>query len=62
MLIIQTQVQNQYYWCLKNEFNYTPVKIINGNQFPDGYGISELKYFINDFHQEVENEEALKVV
>ncbi len=53
-LLINKELQNQYYWCLKNEFNYTPVKIINGNLFPDGYEIKELKYFLNNFSEEME--------
>ena len=60
LMLINQQVQNQYYWCLKNKFNYTPVKIINGKQFPNGYEINELKYFINDFHYE--NEKSLQAV
>lgn len=51
-LIINKQLQNQYYWCLKNEFNYTPVKLINGNLFPEGYELKELKYFITHFSEE----------
>lgn len=43
------QIQEQYNWCLVNEFNYTPIKIINNNQFPTEYDIPELKFFINDF-------------
>jgi uncharacterized membrane protein len=61
-LLINKQLQNQYYWCLKNEFNYTPVKIINENLFPKGYEIDELKYFINDFQKEMENEKSLHAV
>ncbi len=61
-MLVNQQIQNQYYWCLKNEFNYTPVKLINGNLFPEKYEISELKYFINDFHQEIELENSLKAV
>lgn len=61
-MIVNQQMQNQYYWCLKNDFNYTPVKIINGNLFPEKYEISDLKYFITDFHQEIELENTLKVV
>lgn len=53
-LLVNKQLQNQYYWCLKNEFNYTPVKLINGNLFPDGYEIKELKYFMNNFSEEKE--------
>lgn len=62
LMLVNQQVQNQYYWCLKNEFNYTPVKIINGELFPDSYEINDLKYFMNDFQQEMEFEESLKVV
>jgi uncharacterized membrane protein len=61
-MLVNQQIQNQYYWCMKNEFNYTPVKIINGSLFPDTYEINDLKYFMNDFQQEVEYEEALKVI
>ncbi|WP_029271616.1 vitamin K epoxide reductase family protein [Flavobacterium sp. KJJ] len=49
---ISQNLQEQYDWCLKNEFNYTPVKIINGKQFPNGYELSDLKYFLNDFEEE----------
>lgn len=61
-MLVNQQIQNQYYWCLKNEFNYTPVKIINGNLFPEGYEIKELKYFINNFQEEIDIEKALKIV
>lgn len=61
-MFVNQQVQNQYYWCQKNEYNYTPIKIINGKQFPDDYEINELKYFINDFQQIAEMEESLKAV
>lgn len=61
-IIVNKQMQNQYYWCLKNDFNYSPVKIINGELFPENYEINELKYFINDFHQEIEMEETLQAV
>ena len=59
-LLINKQLQNQYYWCLKNEFNYTPVKIINNNLFPEGYEIKELKYFINNFLEEAELQNQLE--
>lgn len=47
------QMFQQYQWCLKNEFNYTPVKIVNDRLFPKAYEIKELKYFMNDFSSEV---------
>lgn len=59
-MIVNKQIQDQYYWCLKNQFNYTPVKIINEDLFPEGYEVSELKYFINDFQNK--NEKTLKAV
>ena len=48
------QIHQQYNWCLENEFNYTPVKTVNNKLFPNEYDISELKYFLNDFSQEKE--------
>ena len=48
------QIYQQYSWCLANEFNYTPVKIVNDKLFPNEYDISELKYFLNDFFKEKE--------
>lgn len=53
-IFVNEQIQNQYYWCLNNDFNYTPVKIINERQFPEAYEINELKYFLNDFQEEFE--------
>ncbi|WP_395058067.1 vitamin K epoxide reductase family protein [Flavobacterium sp.] len=51
---VNHQIHQQYNWCLENEFNYTPVKIINNKLFPNEYEISELKYFLNEFSQEKE--------
>lgn len=61
-LLTNKQLQNQHYWCLKNEFTHTPVRIINENLFPDEYEISDIKYFINDFQEEFKYEESLQVV
>lgn len=51
---VTQQLYQQYSWCLQNNFNYTPVKIINGKQFPNQYNISELRYFFSDFSKENE--------
>ncbi|CAM3996916.1 vitamin K epoxide reductase family protein [Flavobacterium sinopsychrotolerans] len=51
---VNHQIEQQYNWCLENEFNYTPVKIVNGKLFPKEYEISELKYFLNDFSEDKE--------
>lgn len=61
-LLVHKQLQNQYYWCLKNEFNHTPIKIINGNLFPEEYEIKDLNHFIQDFEEEFEFEKSLKAV
>lgn len=52
---VNQQMQQQYDWCLENEFNYTPVKIVNRKLFPNEYNITELKYFLNDFSDEKES-------
>jgi uncharacterized membrane protein len=56
---IKEDIQQQYDWCQKNEFNYTPVKIVNGKQFPDEYELSDLKYFLNDFEEQNEFSELI---
>lgn len=49
---VNHQIHQQYNWCSVNEFNYTPIKIINEKMFPNEYEISELKYFFNAFSEE----------
>jgi len=56
---VNNQIYQQYNWCSKNEFNYTPVKIINDKLFPKEYEINELKYFLNDFSPEVNETQIL---
>lgn len=51
-MTINNQIFQQYNWCLKNQFNYTPVKIVNNKLFPNEYEMNELKYFLNDFSEE----------
>jgi uncharacterized membrane protein len=55
-IMINQEIQKQYEWCSKNNFNYTPVKIVNEKVFPGEYELSELKYFLNDFTEESVNE------
>lgn len=45
-------MQNQYFWCLKNEIHTTPAKIINESLFPEWFKMSEIKNLI----LEIENE------
>jgi uncharacterized membrane protein len=58
---VNQQIHLQYQWCLDNDFNFTPVKIVNEKQFPNQYEISELKYFLNTFsnQDEVSQENSL---
>lgn len=51
---VNQQIYLQYQWCLDNDFNFTPVKIVNERQFPNQYEISELKYFLNTFSKQDE--------
>ncbi|MFD1603501.1 vitamin K epoxide reductase family protein [Flavobacterium artemisiae] len=51
-MMINQEIQKQYEWCSKNNFNYTPVKIVNDRIFPNEYELNELKYFLNDFVEE----------
>jgi len=53
-MMIKQEINKQYEWCSKNDFNYTPVKIVNEKIFPNEYELSELKYFLNDFVEEKE--------
>ncbi|TCN60905.1 hypothetical protein D0809_03250 [Flavobacterium circumlabens] len=55
-MLINQEIQKQYEWCSKNNFNYTPVKIVNEKIFPNEYELNELKYFLNDFVEEKEIE------
>lgn len=43
-----TELNNQYQWCIKNEFNYTPVKIIDNQLLPREYEIDEMRYFLSE--------------
>ena len=49
---IVEDIQSQYEWCLQNDFNYTPVKMINENEYPKEYDLEELKYFISEIEEE----------
>ena len=53
-MIVNNEMYDQYNWCVDNEFNYAPVKIINTRLFPNEYEISDLHYFMNDFKEENE--------
>lgn len=47
-LIENEQLEKQFQWYLKNEFNYTLVKIFNGKLLPQTYEIEELFYFFKE--------------
>ncbi|MCO6161377.1 vitamin K epoxide reductase family protein [Flavobacterium sp. NRK F7] len=55
---VEENLRSEYTWCMKNEFNYTPVKLVNGSLYPDEYELQELKYFISEL---AEKEEAVLV-
>jgi glutaredoxin len=47
-IIENEQLEKQFQWCLKNEFNYAPVKIFNDKLMPQSYEIAELFYFFKE--------------
>ncbi|WP_159778820.1 vitamin K epoxide reductase family protein [Flavobacterium sp. 9AF] len=51
---VENDLREQYEWCLENEFNYTPVKIVNGNLYPSEYELGELKYFLSEIEEKQE--------
>lgn len=64
-MIANNQIHKQYEWCVANKLNFTPVKIVNNELFPNEYGIDELKFFVNDYEEEnglSQNNENLKVI
>lgn len=54
-MLVNNEMQSQYDWCLSNELNYTPIKIVNSKLFPNEYEISELKFFAGDFEEEFQS-------
>ncbi len=64
-MIANNQLMRQYEWCLANKFNFTPVKIVNDELFPNEFDLSDIKYFLNDFKEEtnkLKNKENLQLV
>lgn len=61
-MLVTGQIQKQYEWCVANNFNYTPVKIVNDMLFPNEYELSDLNYFINEYLDVKESSGNLKIV
>lgn len=64
-MMVNIQMMKQYEWCLANKFNFTPIKIINSDLFPNEYNLNDIKYFLNDFKEEtntLKNKENLQIV
>lgn len=51
---IEKNLRSQYEWCGRNEFNYTPVKLVNNKLFPKEYELKELKYFLSELEEKTE--------
>lgn len=45
---IDNWMETHYKWCLDNEFNYTPVRVVNDSILSKHYTIKELRYFISE--------------
>ncbi|MEZ0005897.1 putative membrane protein/thiol-disulfide isomerase/thioredoxin [Flavobacterium sp. 28YEA47A] len=48
----EAELNKQYEWCIKNEFNYTPVKIIDNKLLPKEYELEEIKYFLSELEDQ----------
>lgn len=48
----EAELNKQYEWCAKNEFNYTPVKIIDHKLLPKEYELEEIKYFLSELEDQ----------
>lgn len=48
----EIELNEQYQWCIKNDFNYTPVKIVDYKLLPREYEIEEIKYFISELEDQ----------
>ncbi len=51
---IDEELRKQYQWAISNQFNYTPVIIVNGKLIPSEYTLEELYFFLNDFKENKE--------
>ena len=49
---ILEDLQLAYDWCRENDFNYTPVRMINESEYPKEYDLEELRYFISEIEEE----------
>lgn len=41
----------QYNWCQMNNFNFTPVRLLNDNIYPTEYTVDDIKYFISEWEE-----------
>lgn len=44
-------LEQQYNWCQKNNFNFTPVRLVNDTIYPTEYSVSDIKYFISELEE-----------
>lgn len=42
------KIENQYSWCLQNDFHYAPVRIFNNFLLDENYDLKDIFYFIED--------------
>ncbi len=43
-----------YNWCQKNNFNFTPIRLLNNDVFPLEYSVNDIKYFISVLEEKLE--------
>ncbi len=47
----KNDLYEQYNWCQENNFNFTPVRLLNDNIYPTEYAVDDIKYFISELEE-----------
>lgn len=47
----KTDLLQQYNWCQENNFNFTPVILVNDTIYPSEYSLNDIKYFITELEE-----------
>ncbi|WP_166521931.1 vitamin K epoxide reductase family protein [Flagellimonas ochracea] len=53
-------LDDQLSWCRKNGINFTPAFFINSKKIPEPYEIKDIKYFIDDLYEVLQEQEVLE--
>ena len=51
-----TSLETQKAWCTDHKINFTPEILVNGYSFPKEYDRADISFFIEDLHEEYNQE------